>query len=145
MVPFYLLIVATLAFASLGRIGVELWGTWQEAARYGLAAMLVFTGVTHFTAMREDYARMVPRFFPYPELLVAVSGVLELVIAAGLLIPVTGRHAALAATVLFVALFPANVNAVMKGIEFRGKPPTPLWLRLPVQLVFIAGAWWVSK
>ena len=29
MVPLYLLIVATLAFALLGRIGVELWDTWQ--------------------------------------------------------------------------------------------------------------------
>ena len=60
------------------------------------------------------------------------------------LLPATGRHAALAVVVLFVALFPANVNAAMKGIEFRGKPPTPLWLRLPAQLVFFAVAWWVS-
>ena len=145
MVPFYLLIAATLAFALLGRIGVELWDTWQGAARYGLSSMLAFTGVTHFTAMREDYARMVPKVLPNPKLQVAVSGALELGIAVGLLFPATGRHAALVAVVLFVVLFPANVNAARKGIEFRGKPPTPLWLRLPVQLIFIAVAWWVSR
>ena len=66
-------------------------------------------------------------------------------LALDLLVPATGRHAALVAALLFVALFPANVNAALKGIEFRGKPPTPLWLRLPVQLVFVAVAWWVSK
>jgi uncharacterized membrane protein len=66
------------------------------------------------------------------------------VIAVGLIVHATRHHAAWVALVLFVALFPANVNAALNGIEFRGKPPTPLWVRLPVQLVFIAVAWWVS-
>jgi len=145
MVPFFLLVVATLAFRLLGQLGVEPWVTWQDAARYALASMLAFTGTTHFTGMREDFARMVPKIFPHPELQVAATGALELVIAVGLIVPATHRHAALVAVVLFVALFPANVNAAMNGIEFRGKPPTPLWLRLPVQLVFVAVAWWVSK
>ena len=47
--------------------------------------------------------------------------------------------------VLFIAVSPANVRAARSGIGLRGKAATPLWLRAPMQLLFIILAWWVSR
>ena len=43
-----------------------------------------------------------------------------------------------------VAVFPANVNAALNGIPLGGEAPTPLWLRAPMQLLFIGMLWWTS-
>jgi uncharacterized membrane protein len=47
--------------------------------------------------------------------------------------------------VFFIAVSPANVRAARSGVALRGKPATGLWLRAPMQLLFIALAWWVSR
>jgi uncharacterized membrane protein len=45
---------------------------------------------------------------------------------------------------LLIAQFPANVNAALNGIPLGGEAPTPLWLRTPMQLLFIVMVWWTS-
>jgi hypothetical protein len=42
-------------------------------------------------------------------------------------------------------MFIANVNAAQRGVTLRGKPPTPLWLRVPMQILFIALLWWSTR
>jgi uncharacterized membrane protein len=42
-------------------------------------------------------------------------------------------------------MFPANVAAARKQVPLRGKPPTPLPLRLFLQLVFIGTTWWATQ
>jgi uncharacterized membrane protein len=43
---------------------------------------------------------------------------------------------------LLLALFPANYYAAMHGVMLRGSAATPLWLRTPIQLLWIAALWW---
>ncbi len=74
MVPFIVLVVSLLVFRGLGALEVGLFDTWQEAASYALAVMLLLTASAHFTKTREDLVKMVPNAFPNPELLVAVTG-----------------------------------------------------------------------
>jgi len=45
---------------------------------------------------------------------------------------------------LLVALFPANVNAILNEIPLGGNAPTPLWVRAPMQLLYIGMIWWTS-
>lgn len=112
-----------------------------DAAAWSLASMLVLTGTAHFSGgMREDMIRMVPPLFPRPELIVSVTGVLELIGALGLLIRRTRSLAGMLLALLFVSMFPANVHAARQGLTLGGAPVTPLWLRLPQQIVFIAMA-----
>jgi len=40
--------------------------------------------------------------------------------------------------------FPANVSAARRRLTLRGKPVTPLALRLPIQLLFLAVTLWVA-
>jgi len=43
---------------------------------------------------------------------------------------------------MLIALFPANVYAALNGVQFQGRPATALWLRTPLQLIWIAALWW---
>ena len=116
--------------------------SWQHSALYALAVMFVFTATAHFNKMKHDLARMIPSSFPRPMLIVYITGVLELLGAAGLLLPQFHRLAGICLIALLVGMFIANVNAAQRGVTLRGKPPTPLWLRAPMQISFIALLWW---
>jgi hypothetical protein len=56
--------------------------------------------------------------------------------------PVSRR--AIALMIFFEAVLPANVRASKAGIQLRGRPATPLALRLPMQVLFIGLTWWAG-
>jgi uncharacterized membrane protein len=45
---------------------------------------------------------------------------------------------------LLITMLPANVHATLSGIPFRGEAPTALWLRVPIQVLFLLTIWWTS-
>ncbi|HYC58679.1 MAG TPA: hypothetical protein VEK79_03860 [Thermoanaerobaculia bacterium] len=133
MVPLIVLIVTFIIFFAVKR-------NWVDAARYAFAAMFVLTASAHFVpSQRIDLVRMVPPMFPRPDLIVMITGVLELLGAIGLLVPRTSRLAAGALAVMLVALFPANIHAAMNELMIMGKPATALLPRTLMQIVFIGG------
>ena len=144
MVVLGVLLASLLLFRGLGVVGVDLFSTWEVSAAWALAVMFLFTASAHFTKTKEDLIAMVPKAFPNPRLLVYVTGVLEILGAVGLLVPLTRSLAGLGLALLLVAMFPANINAARKGIELSGKLPTPLWIRGPMQLLFIGMTLWVA-
>jgi uncharacterized membrane protein len=111
-----------------------------------LGVLMIAAGAMHFVAPRV-YVRIVPRWLPRPGLLVAVSGMCEMLGGLGLLIPLTRTWAAWSLVALFVAVFPANVNMAVNRIGF-GRKPWPvwaLWARLPLQAVLVAWAAWFTR
>jgi uncharacterized membrane protein len=144
MAPLAVLLVASVVARGLGRLGVAPLSSWRTATRAGAAVMFGFTGATHFSSMKADYAAMVPGAVPPPvrQRLVELTGVLQLAGAAGLLVPRAQRFAGLALCALLAAMFPANVAAARAEVPFRGRPATPLWLRAPVQALYIAVLAW---
>jgi len=145
MLVLIVLLAALLVFRAMGAAGVHVFASWQHSALYALALMFVFTASAHFNKMKHDLARMIPAYFPRPLMIVYVTGVLELLGAAGLMLPQFRRLAAICLIALLVVMFIANVNAAQRGVTLRGKPPTPLWLRAPMQLLFIALLWWSTR
>ncbi|WP_250031113.1 DoxX family protein [Paractinoplanes maris] len=142
-----LLFVPWLAFRAAGALGVKRFAGWRSSAAHALAVMLVFTGTAHFvpdsvTVMpsHDDLTAMVPPFVPVPDLTVYATGVLELLGAAGLVLAATRRLAGRCLALLFVCLVPANIYAAANDIPLNGDPATPLWFRIPEQLVYIAVA-----
>ena len=136
------MLVAILAARAAGAIGVAALDDWAVATRVGLAVMFVFTGVAHFTKTRDDLVRMVPPQFPQPGLLVTLTGIAELLGAAGLFLPFVARWAAWALAALLVAMFPANIYAARTGQSIAGRAHTRLTLRLPLQLLWIGLLLW---
>jgi uncharacterized membrane protein len=106
--------------------------------------MFLFTGASHFTSMKYDFAAMIPAPLPNDLWVIYLTGVLEIAGAIGLLIPRTRKLAGICLVLLLVALFPANVYAALNEIPLRGEAPTPLWIRGPIQLLFIGMVWWTS-
>ena len=135
---------STLLYRGLGSLGISLFATWQESARFALATMFLFTAASHFAPMRKDLIAMVPPMFPRPDLLVFATGVLEIAGALGLLFQATRPWAAYGLIALLVAMFPANASAALRAVKLRGKPPTPLPVRAAMQMLFIVWAWWVK-
>jgi uncharacterized membrane protein len=144
MIPAILFVVAVLVFRGLSVLGMGMFETWLDCTRTALALTFLFTATAHFNRMKDDLVRMVPPSFPRARALVFVTGLLEIAGAIGLLVPATRRLAAAGLALLLVVLFPANVSAARRGLTLRGKPVTPLPIRLPIQLLFLAAAVWIA-
>ena len=134
------LVLGTLTARLIGWLGVDYVDSWPQAVAVGLAVMFVMTGVAHFVpAMRRDMIAIVPPRLPAPGLLVTITGVLELLGAAGLLYPPTRVAAAVCLFVLMLAMFPANVYAARMP-----NPPKSMTSRLDVraieEIVFLGAA-----
>lgn len=131
----------TLVLRLLGRVKVARLNAWRPALRGGLTVLFLMTGIVHFVpGYRESMVAMVPPDLPWPEALVAVTGVLELAGAIGLWVKPFGRAAAVCLALLMLAMFPANVFASLNGIDFNGAAPEPLWLRSLIEVLWIGAA-----
>ncbi|MER5425977.1 DoxX family protein [Streptosporangium roseum] len=143
---------ALLGFRLLGALGVGRFATWQVSAAHAMAVMLVMTASAHFVPAsveimpnHADLVGMVPPFVPYPGVMVYATGVLELLGAAGLVLAATRRAAAICLVLLFVLLLPANIYAAVADVPFSGDEATPLWVRIPEQLLYIAVVLWAAR
>ncbi len=97
-------------------------------------------GVMHFTSP-TFFVAIVPPYLPAPEMLVAVSGVFEILGGLGVLIPATRRWAGYGLLALLVAVYPANIHMALHPEQFPDMSPTSLYVRLPFQFVFAALVW----
>ncbi len=143
MATLVVLFGSLLIYRALGAAGIVALQTWLACARFALATMFLFTAVAHFAPTRKDLIVMVSPSFPRPDLLVTATGIFEAAGAIGLLLPSTRFWAVCGLILLLLAMFPANVSAAQRGLELRGKAVTPLWVRAPMQVLFIVWAWWV--
>lgn len=114
----------------------------KTALRHMLAVIMIAAGILHF-ARPEKFVAIVPDWLPAHRLLVAVSGFFEIAGGVGLLVRRVRKAAAWGLVVLFVAVFPANVNMAVNRIFIDN--PWILWGRLPFQAVLVAWAWWFTR
>ena len=107
---------------------------------------MVAVGVLHFVSP-GGFVKIVPAWLPAPLLLVLVSGFFEILGGVGLFVRRAHRLAAWGLIALYVAVFPANINMAVHGIQPDGThlPIALLWARLPFQALFIWLAWWLSR
>ncbi|TWS26282.1 hypothetical protein FK268_03335 [Tsukamurella sputi] len=108
----------------------------------GMALSLAGMGALHFVAPKP-FDSIVPPNLPLgltPRRATQLSGVAELTTAALLAAPKTRRLGGVAATALFVAVFPANIHMAQQWSD----KPLPLKLgayaRLPLQLPMVVSA-----
>jgi uncharacterized membrane protein len=144
MISLFVLVVSFTVLRGLGALGVTRLSSWREAGRGALVIMFLFTGFSHFSSLKHDFAGMIPPPLPNDLWVIYLTGACEVAGAVGLLIPRTRRLAGICLVLLLVALFPANVNAIINGIPLGGNAPTPLWFRAPMQLLYIGMVWWTS-
>ena len=104
----------------------------------------VGAGINHFLRI-GFYLRMMPTYLPLHLESVQISGVAEIVLGVLLLVPRTSSAAAWGLIALLVAVFPANLQMAFHPETFPEFGLAGLWLRLPLQAVLIAWAWWYTR
>ena len=145
MLVLFILLGSVLLFRGLGALGISIFSTWVDSARFALAVMFLFTSSAHFTKMRHDLARMMPAIFPNPMGLVYFTGVCEILGAIGLLVPRTRGLAGLCLFVFLLAILPANIKAARDRLTIGGRAATALWLRIPLQILFLMLIFWCTQ
>ena len=105
-----------------------------------LTGAFVTSGIIHLVKP-EVFMKLVPRAIPAKKA-VYLSGVAELICAAGLSNPAWRRWAGPASAALLAGVLPGNVQM---ALDSRNHPSTAYkvatWLRVPLQLPLIRAAW----
>ena len=110
-------------------------------ARAGLSLFFAFTALGHFVRT-EAMAEMLPPSVPYRVGLIYLTGVFELLGAAGVWVPRLRKRTGVCLIVMLLGVLPANVYAAFNRVDFGGHEAGPAYLlvRGPFQLLV---AWWV--
>jgi len=112
-----------------------------------MGAFYVWAGVMHF-ARPDFYRPMMPPYLPAHDALIFLSGVAEVMCGLGVLFPPTRKLAAWGTIALLIAVFPANIHVAFDNVPVFGasEGAGPIgFVRLPLQLVLIAWAWWYTR
>jgi uncharacterized membrane protein len=115
----------------------------RRGQRTGVAVVFLWFllgGIAHF--MFTDFeVRMVPTWFPWPREAVLISGVFELLGAAGLLVQRTRRAAGIGLFALTILVTPAHIH-MLQHPQLFDAPYWALVLRLPLQVALLALIGW---
>ena len=111
------------------------------SARIAMSIMLLFTAIGHF-AFTKGMSMMIPEFIPFKESVVYLSGIFEILIALGLLIPKFQTVSGWALIVFLLLMLPANIYASVNNVNYQkgtfdGNGLIYLWFRIPLQILFI--------
>lgn len=137
MVPFYTLVASFLLFKGLGQLGLSYFEGWQTSLQGAVAVMLLLTASAHWGTRRPDLIRMVPPVFSRPDLIVTVTGFLEIAGAICILIPSLSKAASIGLALLLALMFPANVIAARERLTIGGRPVPKLLQRTALQVIFV--------
>ena len=138
MVPFVVLIASFVLLSVLGHFGLPFSYGWRTSLSLALSGVFLLTASAHWGKRRRDLIRMIPSAFPRAEMLVTATGILEILGAVGLMIPMVSRYAALGLSLLLIAVFPANVHAARHRLAIAGRPVPGLLARTLLQMAFLA-------
>lgn len=104
---------------------------------YAIGVFVSLAGVMHFVNP-DFFNEIVPPWLPPSESFwTYLSGIAELIVGPMVLWPRTRRIGAVAAIVLFVAVYPANIYMVWDWRDRAASEQIVSWLRLPFQFLFI--------
>lgn len=104
---------------------------------YLMAFFYCFAGVQHFRQPRF-FLSITPKWVPQPAVVNWIVGGIEILLAIGLVVPMTRSWSAWGVIALLIAVFPANYYHHQKARR-KGKGVMATLIRLPVQLLLI---WW---
>ena len=116
------------------------------SGKIAMSAMLLLTAIGHFK-FRKGMTMMLPSFIPAKSAIVLLTGILEILAAIGLLVPVTQKITGICLVIFFIFILPANMYAAVKKVNFEtgafdGSGLSYLWFRIPLQLFFIFWVYW---
>jgi uncharacterized membrane protein len=109
-----------------------------------LGVFFIVAGLYHFINP-DFYLTIMPPYLPWHLFLVYLSGFFEIVLGGMLLVAKFMRIAAWGMIALLVAVFPANIHMATNPELYPDINPVLLWIRLPLQAVMVAWAYWHTR
>ena len=119
----------------------------QNIFRLLLGGFLLFTGTGHLTFARTQFLAQVPNWVPLDgDLVVVLSGIVEITLGAALIFLHRYRAAAgWAAAIFFVLIFPGNIAQYLNRVDAFGlDSDTARAVRLLFQPLLVVWALWSS-
>lgn len=116
----------------------------KTVSRFLFGGLFIAAGINHFVNP-DFYLNIMPPYLPWHTLLVYISGVAEVGLGALLLFKRWQVPAGWGLIALLIAVFPANLHMALHHELYPRIAPALLWLRLPLQGVLIAWAYWYTR
>lgn len=116
----------------------------KSVFKWLLAIAFILAGANHFINP-AFYLKMMPPVLPAPLFLIYLSGFFQIALGVLLLIPKFTCLAAWGIIALLIAVYPANIYMALNPDLFPEFNPALVYLRLPLQFVMIAWAFWHTK
>lgn len=120
----------------------------KKLLRYLLTLFFIVAGVNHFINP-QFYLPLIPPYFPFPEIINLVSGIVEILFGFGLLLEKTRKAAAWGVVILLVAFIPSHVFFIQIGSCISDGLCVPAWVgwvRLViVHPILLAWAYFCTK
>ncbi len=119
----------------------------QTAGRIILGLFLSLAGIGHLTFQRQEFLAQVPPWLPIePDLVVVLSGIVEILLGASLLF--LSKYRTMVGWVVaafFVAVFPGNIAQLVEHRDAFGlNSDVQRWIRLLFQPLLILWALWCT-
>jgi uncharacterized membrane protein len=115
----------------------------KSVLRYVMAAFYVWAGINHFVRP-EFYLNLMPAYIPLHTELVYLSGIVEIGLGVLVAIPRTAAMAAWGIILMLIAFLPVHVHMLVNNHLYPEAPTSMLWLRFPIQALFILWAYWYT-
>ena len=112
-----------------------------------LGSALLFAGIGHLSFARTDFRAQVPPWLPLDvDFVVLASGVVEIILGLGLLLPIRlSGYFGLVTAVFFVAIFPGNIAQFVEQRDAFGlDSDSARAIRLLFQPVLVIWAIWCT-
>ena len=119
-------------------------GSHKRILKYLLGLFFVTAGVKHFISP-DFYLKIMPPYLLGHLFLVYLSGFFEMALGVLVVIPKFTRRSAWGLIALLIAVFPANIHMSINPVLYPEYNPAVLCLRLPLQVVLIAWAYWYTE
>ena len=118
--------------------------TFKIVSKIIFGVLFIAAGANHFINPKF-YVSIMPPYLPWQSALVVISGIAEIALGIGLLIPKTSPYAAWGVILLLIAVVPANIHMATHPELYPTIPSIALWVRLPLQAGLILCAYWYTR
>ena len=120
--------------------------TFRNVIGIFLGIPFVLIGYDHFICP-EIYDPLVPDYMGNPRFWTILSGIFEIVLGLGIMIPFTRIYSAKSLSLLLITLYLANLNMWLNDIPFNGAKLSQIGhlIRFIVQVFLVLVCFWLAE
>jgi uncharacterized membrane protein len=104
-------------------------------------------GINHFR-VPAFYIAIIPQYVPYPQFMNIAAGIFEIIFGLGVAFKFSRKYAAWGIVLMLAAFLPVHISMITDAPFHVGKTmvdPLLAWLRLALQPLLMAWAWWHTR